>query len=122
MARIVSIEECVLPIQFFSENKDALQVGVSRCNKGDYIQNHFHNQFPRNTDLLNEVLYVVQGSIRANLYDDEKRLIASEEVRQNEFIILLSGGHGFEPLTDNSIIFEAKNGPFVSVEHDKTKF
>lgn len=72
--------------------------------------------------ILNEVLYVVKGAMKANLYSADRKFVESALVKEGEFIILLNGGHGFEPLTDETVIFEAKNGPFVSVEHDKTKF
>ena len=37
-------------------------------------------------------------------------------------MIILSGGHGYEILEDNTQIIEAKNGPFIDVETDKRKF
>ena len=36
--------------------------------------------------------------------------------------ILIELNHGYEILEDDTKIIEAKNGPFVDVETDKTKF
>ena len=43
-------------------------------------------------------------------------------LKVNDLAVFAHGGHGYEILEDNTQIIEAKNGPFINAEVDKTKF
>lgn len=122
LAKKYSIDEERDEFNFFTEPNDGLQIGMFRYGKNKVIQNHIHNIFSRSFNKTCEMLFVLNGRLRADIFSDEKELVQSIEVNKNEFIILLNGGHGFETLDENTIIFEAKNGPYFGVEKDKIKF
>ncbi|MPN06443.1 hypothetical protein SDC9_153699 [bioreactor metagenome] len=68
------------------------------------------------------MLFVLKGSLRADIYTNEKVFLESADVSENEMIILFDGGHGFEVTAPGTVILEAKNGPYFGVEKDKIKF
>ena len=43
-------------------------------------------------------------------------------VGQGEMLILLESAHGYTILEEDTTVLEIKNGPFMGVEKDKTKF
>jgi len=61
----------------------------------------------------------MQGSVQVDFYDDDNKVFCSETLKRGDLAIMLSGGHGYEILEDNTKIVECKNGPFVSVGKDK---
>ncbi len=122
LAQIISIDECGEEFNFFTRQEDALQIGLFRYGEGRVIQNHVHNVFPRTAEKTCEMLLVLRGRMRADIYTNERELVQSEEVGANELIILLDGGHGFQVLEPDTVILEAKNGPYFGVAQDKVKF
>lgn len=122
LAQIISVAECREAFNFFTQPEDALQIGIFRYEKGRQIQNHIHHIFPRTADKTCEMLYVAAGCMRADIFTNEKELVESTEVGANELIILYDGGHGFEVLEPDTVILEAKNGPYFGVAQDKEKF
>lgn len=122
LAQVVSISECQETFHFLTQPEDALQIGLFRYGAGQRIQNHVHHVFPRTAEKTCEMLLVLRGRIRADIFTGRKELVESVEVGENELILLLDGGHGFEVLEPDTVIFEAKNGPYFGVERDKEKF
>ena len=55
-----------------------------------------------------------------DFYDKECNYIESRILNQDDIIVLVTGGHGFEVLEDLEMI-EVKQGPYVG-EEDKTRF
>lgn len=108
--------------QFISENEDSLQVGVFINPAGAEIVNHVHNRYSRETTITQEMIYVVSGSLKARIYTSDRVLVAEKVLKAPSMIYLISGGHGFTVLDDDTIFFEAKNGPYYGVEKDKVKF
>ena len=82
---------------------------------------HYHNKVPR-VEITGEVLVVMTGSIRATLYDDNNGQICQLKVASGDVLILLSGGHGYEILEDDTHVLEIKNGPYLGAEIDRTRF
>ena len=62
------------------------------------------------------------GSIRATIYGDNRKQIRQLEVFSGDVLILISGGHGYEILEDDTHVLEIKNGPYLGAEIDRTRF
>lgn len=122
MAQIIPIDACSEEFNFFTQPEDAIQIGLFRYGKDRMIQNHIHHIFPRTAEKTCEMLLVLRGRMRADIFTNEKEPVESAEVGANELIILLDGGHGFEVLEPDTVILEAKNGPYFGVAQDKEKF
>lgn len=109
-------------LNFITPNELFVQVGSWWYQKGKKLASHVHNDFERKTMRTQEMTYVKNGSMRVLLYDEEHNYLKDFVLHQGDLAVFAYGGHGYEILEDNTKIIEAKNGPFIDVETDKTKF
>lgn len=102
-------------IMFLTQPEESCQVGVMFYPPGKVIPPHRHEPQERVVKGTWEVLFLRSGTLRVTLYDvDETQ---SLPLFSGEVILLLSGGHSFEALTDVELV-EIKQGPY-SQEKDK---
>lgn len=90
--------------------------------KGKYLQDHWHNGFPRTAARTYEAVYVVKGAIEARIFDLDRTPVETLTVKQGEMLILLESAHGYTILEEDTTVLEFKNGPFLGADKDKTKF
>lgn len=107
-------------IEFFTPNTHTQQLGYMNRPAGYVIPPHVHNPVAREAHYTKEVLFVRQGRLRVDFYDDSMAYIESTILETGDVILLAFGGHGFEMLEPTEMI-EVKQGPYVG-EHDKTRF
>lgn len=107
-------------IHFFTPNDYSQQLGYMKHPQGKIIEPHVHNPVPRNVEYTQEVLFIKSGKLRVDFYDLKQNYIESHILKQNEVVLLIKGGHGFEALEDIEM-FEIKQGPYVG-DDDKTRF
>lgn len=108
-------------LNFVSSQNDNIQVGTWGYNKGQQLSAHLHRIEPRVVQRTQEVLFVKNGRVKANIYSEERKFLRSIELEKNDVLVLLSGGHGFEVLEDNTQVLEIKNGPYVGAERDRER-
>ena len=107
-------------IEFFTPDDYAQQVGFMKRPAGHIIKPHVHYQIPRMISTLQEVLFIRRGKVRVDFFDVDQVYIVSEILKEGDFIILISGGHGFKMLEETEIV-EVKQGPYME-KKDKKKF
>ncbi len=107
-------------IEFFTPNSHTQQLGYMNRPAGHVIPPHVHNPVAREAHYTKEVLFVRNGRLRVDFYDDERNYIESTVLEAGDVVLLAFGGHGFEMLEPTEII-EVKQGPYVG-DHDKTRF
>jgi len=107
-------------IHFFTPDDFSQQLGYMNHPKGKIILPHIHNPVPRRVEYTQEVIFIKSGKLRVDFYDLKKKYIESYTLSENDVILLIKGGHGFEVLEDIEM-FEIKQGPYVG-ENDKTRF
>ena len=107
-------------VSFLTPADFTQQLAFMKHERGTKIQPHVHNRIRREVFYSREVLIIRKGSLRADLYADDRALVASVVLHGGDVILLASGGHGFEALDDVEM-FEVKQGPYVG-EGDKTRF
>ena len=122
LARLVEPADWQRGLGFFSKDQEFIQVGTWFYDKGKQLQNHVHNEFSRTAYRTYEVVYMVSGRMKVNLYTLEKEYVESFDIKEGDLLILLESGHGYEILEDNTKVLEIKNGPFSGVDIDKEKF
>lgn len=115
-------EDWVEGLNFITPNELFVQVGSWWYNQGKKLASHVHNDFERSAMRTQEMTYVKSGSMKVLLYDEEHNYLQSFVLYEGDLAVFAYGGHGYEILEDNTKIIEAKNGPFVDVTTDKTKF
>ena len=109
-------------LDFLTRDTDFVQVGTWNYNSGKKLDKHYHNEIKRTAHITQEVVIVMKGSILAHLYNSKFSLAETITLNEGDIGIFLSGGHGYEILSDDTRIIEVKNGPFLGVEVDKTRF
>ena len=107
-------------INFFTPDDFSQQLAFMKHPKGKSIIPHVHNPVPRQIEYTQEILFIKSGKIRVDFYDIDQEYFESHILSQNDVILLIKGGHGFEVLEDIEM-FEIKQGPYVG-ENDKTRF
>jgi len=109
-------------LNFITPNEMFVQVGSWWYQKGKKLDSHVHNDCERITTRTQEMTYVKKGSMRVLLYDEDQNYLEDYILNEGDLAVFAFGGHGYEILDDHTQIIEAKNGPFIDVETDKTKF
>ena len=123
LARHIIPEDITPGLVSFTNDDEFLQVVAwGHYEKGKYLQDHWHNEFERNALRTYEAVYVVKGAIEARLFDLELVLVETLTIKQGELLILLESAHGYTILEEDTTVLEIKNGPFMGVDKDKTKF
>lgn len=107
-------------INFFTPNHFSSQVAYMSHKKGHVIQPHIHKKKLKKIYDTNEVLIILDGTLKVDFYNNKKKFISSKILKRNDIIILLSGGHGFKILKKCNFI-EVKQGPY-NLKKDKFKF
>ena len=107
-------------IEFFTPDNFSQQLGYMNRPKGYVIPPHVHNPVTREVQYTKEVLYIKNGKVRVDFYDEVQNYLQSTILESGDVILLAYGGHGFEMLEESEII-EIKQGPYAG-EADKTRF
>lgn len=122
IAKIQRANEISPGLSFLTDDSEYLQVGTWRYDSGKSLDNHFHNKVDRFSDLTCECVCVLEGRLEVRIYSQSKQLLSTEVLQRGDFAVFLRGGHGYTVLEDDTRILEVKNGPFVGVDADKTRF
>jgi hypothetical protein len=91
------------------------QVGFIVYPAGGEIRRHVHHPLERHLVGTSEVLVVRQGRCEADVYNDERELVATRELREGDILLMVSGGHGFRML-EHTVFLEVKQGPYTGVD------
>ena len=105
-------------VNFVSKEDFPLQLGISGYKKGATIKAHFHIEKEIKINKIQEVVHIESGRTRVNLYDLNGKKFKSVELSDDDTILFVDGGHGFEMLGDTKII-EVKQGPYFGKDEDK---
>jgi hypothetical protein len=109
-------------LNFVTEDSEFIQLGTWWYDKGKKLDRHYHNAVERTAGRTNECVHIVQGSMRVDLYDCNLAFTESFIMLRGDSAVFLSGGHGYEMLENQTKVLETKNGPFLGVAIDKTRF
>ncbi|KEI71956.1 hypothetical protein [Endozoicomonas elysicola] len=108
-------------LNFFSQDSEFMQVGVWGYDAGKELKAHIHNEVKREVLWTQEVLFVRQGKIKANIYDTAETKVAELNVTAGDILILLRGGHGYDIVENGTQVLEIKNGPYVGPDQDRRR-
>ena len=115
-------KDWVKGLNFITPDEIFVQVGAWWYDKGKKLDRHIHNEFDRNATRTQECVYVIDGAMKIIVYSETQELLKTAILEKGDLAVFVAGGHGYEILDDDTRILESKNGPFLGVEIDKTKF
>lgn len=113
------IEEWKDGLDFLTPNESFIQAGTWWYAAGKQLKAHRHIVNKRTVERTHETVIVLSGSMRIDFYDDANKIFHQEIVSAGDICVILTVGHGYEILENNTKIVEVKNGPFTTVEKDK---
>lgn len=97
-----------------------LQVSALCLPKDKTFKPHKHIAVDKHTTITQESWVVVQGKVKARLYDLDDQIIAEEILSPGDISLTLHGGHNYVALEEDTLIYEFKTGPYLGQEKDKT--
>src|SRR5262249_53506875 len=71
------------------------QVGYIVSPAGGEVPRHVHRPLERHLVGTSEVLIVRQGCCEVDIYNDDRQLVATRELREGDIMLMVGGGHGF---------------------------
>jgi mannose-6-phosphate isomerase-like protein (cupin superfamily) len=96
------------------------QVGFVVYPQGGEIARHVHRALARHLVGTSEVLVIRKGRCEIDIYNDERDLVATRELRVGDVMLMVGGGHGFRMMED-TVFLEIKQGPYTGVD-EKERF
>ena len=120
IATIIRSTQDSRPGVHFATGLDSqLQVGVLKHKGGMVVPAHKHIHHDRKVTATEEVLVIEAGSVVVDLYRSDGAKEATVTLTKGDIIILHSGGHGLR-FTEDSIVIEVKQGPYMG-QYDKIR-
>jgi mannose-6-phosphate isomerase-like protein (cupin superfamily) len=120
LAYIIRAEMKPAKTTFVTPPECKQQVGFVVYPAGGAIQRHDHRPLERRLVGTSEVLVVQRGRCEIDIYNDNRELIATRELRPGDIMMMIGGGHGFRMLED-TVFLEIKQGPYTG-EDEKERF
>ena len=115
LAYIIRAEMSPQKTTFLTPSEFKQQVGFVVYPAGGKIQRHVHRPLERHLVGTSEVLIVRRGCCEIDIYNNERELVATRQLRQGDIMLLVDGGHGFRMLED-TVFLEVKQGPYTDIE------
>jgi hypothetical protein len=106
--------------EFLTPSHFGQQMGMVVYGAGTQIQPHLHLPVVREVHGTTECIVVRKGACELDIYDQSKQLIESRSLSIGDIVLLLGGGHGFR-MSEDTILFEVKQGPYIGIA-DKERF
>ena len=98
-----------------------LQLATLRMEKGKTFKPHQHIWKPSPTEniIAQESWVVIQGSVKVYMYDIDGTLLETEIINKGDCSMTFEGGHTYEILEEDTVVYEYKTGPYLGIENDK---
>ena len=100
---------------FFTPAEFSQQLGMLIHDKGKKVERHRHKLIKREIFNTQEVLVLLEGKIRVDLFTDEAEKTKTVVLKAGDTILLASGGHSVEIIEPAKII-EVKQGPYSGLD------
>jgi len=103
------------------DSKEFIQCSSLKMKKGTTFRPHRHIwKKPEGEIIAQESWMIVRGSVKCFFYDLDDTIIATPTLYAGDASFTFEGGHTYEILEDDTIVYEYKTGPYKGQEFDKT--
>lgn len=98
-----------------------LQLATLRMPQGTKFKPHKHiwKPAPKEQVIAQESWVVIKGSVKVYFYDTNGELLETATIFPGDCSMTFEGGHTYEALEDDTVIYEYKTGPYLGIENDK---
>jgi hypothetical protein len=97
-----------------------LQLGFVVYPASGEVLRHVHRPLERHIVGTTEVLLVKTGRCEMDIFNDDRELVCTRELRAGDVMLMVGGGHGFRMIED-TILIEIKQGPYTGID-EKERF
>lgn len=98
-----------------------IQCALLNMEKDKTFKPHKHIWKPRKRMVIaQESWIVIQGSVKCIFYDLDDQIIATPTLYPGDASFTLEGGHTYEILENETLVYEYKTGPYEGQQLDKT--
>ena len=98
-----------------------IQCSHLNMEKGKTFRPHKHIFKNRTRDVIaQESWIVIQGKVKCIFYDLDDTILVEPILNPGDASFTLEGGHNYEILEDNTLVYEYKTGPYEGQALDKT--
>jgi len=118
----------VYRVNDFSKRQDIIppenfiQCATLKMEKGKSFKPHKHIKKQRSykEKIAQESWVVIKGKVKCFFYDLDDTLLATPVLNPGDASFTLEGGHTYEILEDDTLVYEYKTGPYEGQKNDKT--
>ena len=114
LAYIIRRELSPAQTTFVTPDEFKQQVGFVVYPAGSEIARHVHLPLERHLVGTSEVIIVRSGRCLVDIYDHNRTLVATRDLRQGDVMLMVGGGHGFR-MTEDTVLLEVKQGPYTGL-------
>ena len=104
--------------EFITAADGFLQVGAFKYDHPHKVKKHKHNEIVRTVNRTQELIFILSGAMKANLFDDDDNFLNTLLLKPGSGLLIVKGWHDFE-MVENCNFFEVKVGPYLGLD-DKT--
>ena len=98
-----------------------LQLSLLHLGEGRSFAPHKHIWKTPSYDrtIAQESWIVVQGKVKISLYDLDDALVETTILNAGDCSVTFEGGHAYEILEEDTVVYEYKTGPYLGQKLDK---
>lgn len=98
-----------------------IQCATLRMQSGKTFKPHKHIEKERNysNKIAQESWVILKGKVKCTFYDIDDSIIAQPVLEAGDASFTLYGGHTYEILEDDTVVYEYKTGPYEGQALDK---
>ena len=97
-----------------------LQLATLKMEKGKTFKPHKHIwKSGEEKCIAQESWVVIKGSVECIFYDLDDKVISTPILYPGDCSMTFQGGHNYEILEEDTVVYEYKTGPYKGVENDK---
>ena len=98
-----------------------IQCATLKMKKGKTFEPHKHITKDRHPpeQIAQESWVIIKGKVKCIFYDLDDTIISTPILEAGDASFTLYGGHTYEILEDDTIVYEYKTGPYEGIELDK---
>jgi hypothetical protein len=105
-----------------SQDEEFLQISSLRIEKNKSFNAHKH--LPKKTDFENytaqESWVVISGKILVTYFDVDDSFLCNKTIGQGDVSITFRGGHSYQAIDGEALVYEFKSGPYRGATADKS--
>ena len=102
-----------------SPESQFLQLSSLSMEKGKTFRPHKHSIHEKVTHMAQESWVVIQGRVKAILFNLEDKVEREVILNPGDISITFKGGHTYEILEEDTLVYEYKTGPYLGQQFDK---